>query len=115
MSVLSRESEFWKANEDVSSASNEEKGEDKGRSRLTRRKLSPDGLSQQQTDTSTSLLVKGDLKSLSDGILSRVVETSEEESETLLVSGRVRLSKGLDDGGVGEPEEQGGDQHELDE
>ena len=81
--------------------------------RLTGRKLSPDSLPQQQTDTSTSLLVKGDLESLSDGILSRVVETSEEKGETLLVSRRVRLSKGLDDGGVGEPAKEEEEENQI--
>jgi hypothetical protein len=64
---------------------------------LTRRELVPDGLSEQQRDGPSSMLGEDDLERLGNGVLSRVVETGEHDGETLLVSGRVRLSEDLDD------------------
>jgi hypothetical protein len=57
----------------------------------------PDGLSEQQRDGPSSVLGEDDLERLGNGVLSRVVETGEHDGETLLVSGRVRLSEDLDD------------------
>lgn len=63
----------------------------------------PDGFTQQQTDTSTTLLLHRHGQRSSDGVLARVVKTGQQDSETLLVSRRVRFSQDLNDGLVGEP------------
>lgn len=52
--------------------------------------------------------MEGNLESSGNGVLTRVVETGQENSETLLGSRRVRLSKNLDDTSVREPIGDGG-------
>jgi hypothetical protein len=63
----------------------------------------PDGLTEQQADASSSLLLQDDAERLGDGIFTRVVETGQEDDESLLETRRVRLSQDLDDGLVTEP------------
>jgi hypothetical protein len=63
----------------------------------------PDGFSQEQADASSSLLLQDDAESLGDGIFTRVVETGQEDDETLLETRRVRFTQDLDDGLVTEP------------
>lgn len=52
--------------------------------------------------------MEGNLESSGNGVLTRVVETGQEDSETLLGSRRVRLSENLDDTSVREPIGDGG-------
>ena len=63
----------------------------------------PDGLTEQQADASSSLLLQDDAERLGDGVLARVVKTGQEDDESLLQTRRVRLSQDLDDGLVTEP------------
>lgn len=68
-----------------------------------RGELRADSLTEKQGDGATAVLVEGDLKSTGDGVLAGIVETGDEDGETLLVSGRVLLAKDLDDSVVREP------------
>jgi hypothetical protein len=63
----------------------------------------PDGFTQQQTDASTALLLHRHGQCSRNGVLARVVETGQQNGETLLVSRRVGFSQDLDDGLVREP------------
>lgn len=63
----------------------------------------PDGFTQQQTDTSAPLLLHRHGQCSGDGVLARVVETGQQDGETLLVSRRVGFSQDLDNGLVREP------------
>lgn len=65
--------------------------------------LRSNSLTQEQRDRSATLLVEAGLESLGDVVLARVVQAGDEESETLLGLGRVRLAQDLDDGLVREP------------
>jgi hypothetical protein len=60
-------------------------------------------LTEKHGDGATTTLVESSLKSTSDLVLSAVLVTSHEDSETLLSRERVLLTKNLDDLGVGEP------------
>lgn len=68
-----------------------------------RGELRSDGLAEQEGDGAATLLVQGNLESTGNGVLAAVLVTSQEDSETLLRAGRVRLAEDLDDLGVREP------------
>ena len=57
----------------------------------------PDSVTKEERDTTTTLLVESDLQSLCNAVLAGVVETSEEEHETLALARRIALTKSLDD------------------
>jgi hypothetical protein len=65
--------------------------------------LLTDLLTEKESGGTSSLLVEGDLEGTSDGVLSGVDVSSEEDGESLLVTGRVRLAENLDDLRVGKP------------
>lgn len=67
------------------------------------RELVADGVTQQQGDGTTTLLVQGNLQSTGDGVLAGVHVTSEEDGETLGSARGVGLAQNLDNLGVGEP------------
>lgn len=67
------------------------------------RKLRANSLTEKEGDRAAAVLVEGDLEGAGDGVLARVVETSNEDGEALLVSGRILLSEDLDNGFVREP------------
>ena len=48
-----------------------------------------DTLAEEKGDTSSTLLVEDNLEGFGDGVFARVVETGEEEDETLLETRRV--------------------------
>lgn len=68
-----------------------------------RRELVSHVLTEKHGHGATTTLVECSLKSTSDLVLSAVLVTSHEDSETLLGRERVLLAKNLDDLGVGEP------------
>lgn len=68
-----------------------------------RRELVSHVLAEKHRDGATTTLVECSLESTSDLVLSAVLVTSHEDSETLLGRKRVLLTKNLDDLGVGEP------------
>jgi hypothetical protein len=68
-----------------------------------RGKLSSNSLTEEERDGSATLLIQRDVESTSNRILSAVLVTSEEYSETLCGTGRVRFSQDTDDLGVREP------------
>ena len=68
-----------------------------------RRELVAHGVTQQQRDGATTLLVQGDLQSTGDGILARVHVTGKEDGETLEGTRGARLAQDLDNFGVREP------------
>mmetsp|Transcript_23936 Transcript_23936/g.37280 ORF Transcript_23936/g.37280 Transcript_23936/m.37280 type:complete len:569 (-) Transcript_23936:50-1756(-) len=74
------------------------------------REVSPEFITVEGSDRSATILQKGNRQSRSDGGLTRSGETSEENSEPLLVAGRVGGSEHLDHIGEGEP---GGDVNSL--
>jgi hypothetical protein len=61
------------------------------------REFLSDGFAEEEGDASAALLVEGGLQSSGDDVFARVVETGEEEDETLLVSWGVALSEDLYD------------------
>ena len=63
---------------------------------LTSVELRANTVTEEERYTATALLVKSDLQRFGDGVLSRVVETSQEDDETLLASGRVAFTECLD-------------------
>ena len=63
---------------------------------LTRVELRANTVTEEERYTATALLVKSDLQRFGDGVLSRVVETSQEDDETLLASRRVTFTECLD-------------------
>jgi hypothetical protein len=65
--------------------------------------LLPDSFTKQQTNTSSTLLLHRNRQCPRNRILSRVVQTRQQDGETLLVSGRVGFTQDLDDGLVREP------------
>lgn len=67
------------------------------------RQLVADGVTQQQGDGTTTLLVEGDLQSTGDGVLAGVHVTGQEDGETLQSTRRAGLAQNLDNFGVGEP------------
>ena len=56
---------------------------------LTLVNVCADTLAEEKGDTSSALLVEDNLESFGDGVFARIVETSEEEDETLLETRRV--------------------------
>lgn len=73
------------------------------RKQRTSRKLGTNSVTEQEGDAATSLLVKRDLESASNGVLARVDEARKNDREALLVARGVALAKDLDDGLVREP------------
>lgn len=67
------------------------------------RKLVADGLSEKKRDGATSLLVESNLQGAGDGVLSAVLVTGQEDSETLRGTWWVGLAEHADDLWVGEP------------
>jgi hypothetical protein len=65
--------------------------------------LGADGLAEEERDAAATLLVEGNVQGAGDGVLAGVGVAGEEDGETLLVAGRVRLAEDLDDLRVGEP------------
>lgn len=65
--------------------------------------LVADSVTQQQGDGTATLLVQSNLQSTGNGVLAGVHVTSQEDGETLAVTGRVGLAENLDNLGVGEP------------
>lgn len=65
--------------------------------------LVADGVTQQQGDGASTLLVQGDLQSTGDGVLAGIGVTGQEDGETLGGARGVGLAQDLDDLGVGEP------------
>lgn len=68
-----------------------------------RGELVPHVLAEKHGDRATTTLVECSLESTSDLVLSAVLVTSHEDSETLLGGERVLLAKNLDNLGIGEP------------
>lgn len=68
-----------------------------------RRKLATDGLTEQQGDGATTLLVEGDLEGTGNALLLGSVVTSQEDGETLLGAGRMGLAQQSNNLGVREP------------
>lgn len=67
------------------------------------REFVTDGVTQEQGDGTTTLLVQGDLQSTGNGVLARVHVTGQEDGETLVSTRGARLAQDLDNLGVGEP------------
>lgn len=67
------------------------------------REFRTNGLAKEERHGATALFVELDLESTSDLVFAAVVETGEEECETLLGFGWVGFAESLDDGFVGEP------------
>ncbi len=62
---------------------------------LTGIKVGADSIAEQERDTASALLVEGDLESLGNGVLTRIMETGEEDDEALLKAWRVALTERL--------------------
>lgn len=61
------------------------------------REFLADGFAEEEGDASATLLVEDGLEGAGDGVFTRVVQTGEEDDESLLVSWWVALAEDLDD------------------
>lgn len=65
--------------------------------------LVADSLAQEERNGAATLLVEGDVEGTGNGVLAAVGVAGQEDTETLLVAGRVRLAQDADNLGVREP------------